>query len=231
MNPDSSYPPLRFLSEWMEIRKSRNHLPHWDAERITCFITFRLADSLPADLYPSGAGRPWLEHHPKPWLPKTEAAYHKRFSTRIDQALDAGHGSSLLRAKEVAAFVSDTLTRCDAVDYLLHSWVIMPNHVHVLVSPFPGEPLAGMVIGWKRFSATRIHKASGATGTLWQKDYFDRLIRDWDRLLCQCRQQIFPGTPRRPAWRKGAACSTRLNGCNAAVMRQGEAMHARKERR
>ncbi len=185
MNSDSGYPPLRFLSEWTEIRKSRNHLPHWDAGRITCFITFRLADSLPADLLAAWRVErdAWLEHHPKPWPPETEAAYHKRFSTRIDQALDAGHGSCLLRAKEAAAFVSDTLTRCDAVDYLLHSWVIMPNHVHVLVSPFPGKPLAGMVAGWKRFSATRIHKESGATGALWQKDYFDRLIRDWNHFI------------------------------------------------
>ena len=158
----------------------------------------------PRIFYPSGRAErgAWLEHHPKPWLPETEAAYHKRFSTRIDQALDAGHGSSLLRAKEVAAFVSDTLTRCDAVDYLLHSWVIMPNHVHVLVSPFPGEPLAGMVAGWKRFSATRIHKASGATGTLWQKDYFDRLIRDWDHFANVA--QIHPPEPRegRPGGRE-----------------------------
>lgn len=55
MKSDSSYPPLRFLSEWTEIRKSRNHLPHWDAERNACFITFRLADSLPAGIfYPNG---------------------------------------------------------------------------------------------------------------------------------------------------------------------------------
>jgi REP element-mobilizing transposase RayT len=59
----------------------------------------------------------------------------------------------------------------------------MPNHVHVLVSPFPEKPLPGSVAGWKRFSATRIHKASGSVGSLWQKDYFDRLIRDWDHFL------------------------------------------------
>jgi hypothetical protein len=185
MNSNSSYPPLRFLSEWTEIRKSRNHLPHWDAERIACFITFRLADSLPADLLSEWRAErdTWLSHHPKPWPPETEAEYHKRFSTRIDQALDAGHGSCVLGIRENAAFVSDTLFRRDAVDYLLHSWVIMPNHVHVLVSPFPEKPLPGSVAGWKRFSATRIHKASGATGSLWQRDYFDRLIRDWDHFL------------------------------------------------
>jgi hypothetical protein len=93
MNSDPSYPPMGFLSEWTEIRKSRNHLPHWDAERIACFITFRLADSLPADLLSEWRNErdAWLIDHPKPWTSETESAYHKRFSTRIDQALDAGH--------------------------------------------------------------------------------------------------------------------------------------------
>ncbi len=185
MNSDSSHPQLHFLSEWTEIRKSRNHLPHWNAERIACFITFRLADSLPADLLSEWRAErdAWLAHHPKPWSPETEATYHKRFSARIDQALDAGHGSCLLRIRENAAFVSDTLSCRDQAEYLLHSWVVMPNHVHVLVSPFPEKPLSGLVAGWKRFSATRIHKASGAAGSLWQKDYFDRLIRDWDHFM------------------------------------------------
>jgi REP element-mobilizing transposase RayT len=59
----------------------------------------------------------------------------------------------------------------------------MPNHVHVLMSPGEGESLSRIIAGWKRFSATRIHKANGTSGRLWQKDYFDRLIRDWDHFM------------------------------------------------
>ena len=82
-----------------------------------------------------------------------------------------------------AAAVAATLAKRDSVDYLLHSWIIMPNHVHVLMSPADAKPLAQVVGGWKRFSATRIHKSIGKYGSLWQKDYFDRLIRDWDHFL------------------------------------------------
>jgi REP element-mobilizing transposase RayT len=84
---------------------------------------------------------------------------------------------------ENAEIAADTLSRRNQTDYLLHSHVIMPNHVHVLVSPLEGKPLSSAIAGWKRFSATRIHNASGDTGCLWQKDYFDRLIRDWEHFL------------------------------------------------
>ena len=185
MNGDSSRPPLRFLSEWSELRKSRNRLPHWDSDRIACFVTFRLADSLPEPILSEWRAQreAWLLVHPKPWLPETEAEYHQRFSTRIDQLLDAGYGSCPLAIPSNAALVSATLGRCDGSRYLLHSWVIMPNHVHLLMSPAAGESLSRIVADWKRFSATRIHKADGTSGSLWQKDYFDRLIRDWDHFI------------------------------------------------
>ncbi len=59
----------------------------------------------------------------------------------------------------------------------------MPNHVHVLVSPGENVSLNRIVAGWKRYSATRINARRGASGALWQKDYFDRLIRDWDHFM------------------------------------------------
>ncbi len=176
---------MRFLSEWSKIRKTRNRLPHWQSGQTACFITFRLADSLPDELLARWRRErdAWLAQHPKPWDPATEMEYHKRFSSRVDQLLDACYGDCWLSHPEHAAAVADTLTRRDSVDYLLHSWVIMPNHAHVLMSPAGEKSLAQVVGGWKRFSATRIHKILGKSGTLWQKDYFDRLIRDWDHFL------------------------------------------------
>ena len=186
MNSDpSAYPELRFLGEFSEIQEFRNRLPHWHLEKAACFISFRLADSLPAALLSEWRREreQWLSLNPKPWSPVTETWYHQQFSTRIDQILDAGHGSCLLAVRENAQITADTLSRRNHTDYLLHSYVIMPNHVHILVSPLEGKSLSSAIAGWKRFSATRIHKASGDTGSLWQKDYFDRLIRDWDHFL------------------------------------------------
>jgi len=183
MEPDSSsYPDLKFLNEFTEIEKHRNRLPHWQQMHVACFVTFRLGDSIPSDLLTQWRNDrdAWLLEHPKPWSMEMELAYHRQFSSRIDRWMDEGYGSCLLADSLNAGKVEETLRHKDNADYLLHSWVIMPNHVHVLVSPKNGQTLSKIVAAWKRFSATKIHKAAGISGSLWQKDYFDRLIRDWD---------------------------------------------------
>jgi type I restriction enzyme R subunit len=184
-----AYPDLRFLSDESEIRELRNRLPHWQLDQTACFVTFRLNDSLPADVLKNWSKERdlWLAKHPKPWSEATEHEYHKRFATRIDQFLDAGHGSCVLARPECAELLSATLMLRDKLEYLLHSWVIMPNHVHALFSPAGGNSLSRIVGGWKRFSATKINKATGDFGSLWQKDYFDRLIRSWDHFMAVAR--------------------------------------------
>lgn len=183
MNPEPDrYPELKFLSEFSEIENFKNRLPHWHLNRATVFVTFRLGDSIPAKLLTEWKCErdEWLLLHPKPWSAGTETEYHKRFSSRIDHLMDEGHGSCCLAHSEYAEIVSDTLARRDGEEYLLHTWVIMPNHLHLLLSLAEEATLSKVVAAWKKFSAIRIHKRMGASGPLWQKDYFDRIIRDWD---------------------------------------------------
>jgi hypothetical protein len=47
---------LRFFNPYEDIRCIENLLPHWQQEDATYFITFRLADSIPAHLRRSGTG-------------------------------------------------------------------------------------------------------------------------------------------------------------------------------
>lgn len=182
MNSDPIYPSLQFLGQESEIEVGRNRLPHWQAGQVACFITFRLADSLPRNVLVDWRHErdAWLIAHPQPWDSATEMEYHRKFSTFIDRELDSCHGDCLLGVPEYAAVLAETLSARDGTDYQLHSWVIMPNHVHILMSPMEVRSISNVVCGWKRFSATRIGKISGTGSGLWQKDYFDRLIRDWD---------------------------------------------------
>jgi putative transposase len=181
----SPYPVLKFLNEYAEIHKTRNHLPHWQQDQATYFLTFRLADSMPADLLKQWQQERdhWILNHPRPWTAETEAEYHRNFSSRIDQHLDQGHGSCLFREAEKAAIVAGVLRHFDQSRYLLHAWVIMPNHVHLLLTLGESESLARIVASWKRFSAVKIHQQTQNAGPLWQKDYFDRIIRDWDHFV------------------------------------------------
>jgi REP element-mobilizing transposase RayT len=58
------------------------------------------------------------------------------------------------------------------------SFVVMPNHVHALFVQNPLWPLEKLIRSWKGFTARQINKLIGRTGSFWQRDYFDRLVRD-----------------------------------------------------
>ena len=97
-------------------------------------ITFDLADSLPRELLDDWlrARDAFMAANPSPWDNLTEARYHSQFSDKLDEHLDAAHGSCALSEPRLAQIVADPLHHFDGRRYDLWSYVIMPNHVHVL---------------------------------------------------------------------------------------------------
>jgi len=71
----------------------------------------------------------------------------------------------------------------------MESFVIMPNHVHVLFRLIEPERLDKVVKSWKGFTARAINQRLNKHGRLWQEDYWDRMIRDEGHLL-KCREYI-----------------------------------------
>lgn len=138
---------------------SRGYLPHLDAPGVIQAVTFRLADSLPAAVLERLADAP--EH-----IRRRSIASH----------LDAGYGACHLAAPDVAAKVEQALLFGDGDRYRLLAWVVMPNHVHVLIQP--EVPLPGIVQSWKSFTAKTINRVLGLRGRFWQPDYYDRFIRE-----------------------------------------------------
>ncbi|MCH7472476.1 class I tRNA ligase family protein, partial [bacterium] len=64
--------------------------------------------------------------------------------------------------------------------YHLFAWVVMDDHVHVLVQMI-GELLPEeQVRRWKSLTANRLQRECGYQGRVWQDEYFDRIIRDED---------------------------------------------------
>ena len=171
---------LKFFNPWGDIVTSENRLPHWQQEGATYFVTFHLADSIPAHLRArwEEEREAWLRWHPEPWTPEIEREYHERFSGAIEEWLDAGHGACVLRQPECAGEAAAALRFFDGVRVAMLSFIVMPNHVHALFVLNGGWTLEKMLQSWKRHSSRQIHLWLGQEGTLWQKDYFDRLIRD-----------------------------------------------------
>jgi REP element-mobilizing transposase RayT len=60
----------------------------------------------------------------------------------------------------------------------------MPNHVHAIVRPFDwgDDPVEEILRTWKGTTARRINERAGDDGSLWQRESFDRIIRDEEHL-------------------------------------------------
>ncbi|MFZ4777006.1 MAG: molybdenum cofactor biosynthesis protein MoaE, partial [Terrimicrobiaceae bacterium] len=162
-----------------EIDISQHRLPHWQQGSVWQFVTWRLGDSMPAgklDEWECEKAN-WLQIHPQPWTEEQENEYHTLFSRRVDEWLDAGHGSCLLRNSECAGTVKKALMHFDGQRYQLGPFVIMPNHVHVLFRPFDTQAIQQILHSWKSYTAKEINRLAGRSGALWQEDYWDRMVR------------------------------------------------------
>ena len=177
MNPADD---LKFFDPFADPRVTGNRLPHWEQNGCTYFVTFRTADSIPATLAGALAAelQGWLKYHPKPWSAATKREYWSRFGSRTEKWLDEGHGAWLLRRPELAAIVGGALRFHEGKLCTHAAWVVMPNHIHAVFSLIEGATLAKLLHSWKSFTANEINRRIGASGTFWQKDYFDRLVRN-----------------------------------------------------
>ncbi len=149
----------------------RGYLPHFDAGRVQQSITYRLHDALPKSV---------LENFQAQVASEPDEVRQRHLRRLMETYADAGHGACELRSPEAAQIVIDAWRHRDGVSYDLISWVVMPNHVHVLINQYNDHPLERIVARWKSFTATMINKTIGRTGTLWMPDYWDRYIRDED---------------------------------------------------
>ena len=148
----------------MEIPGRR--LPHWQPEGRALFITWHLHGSLPKCRYPpSGhpsAGRAFV------WM---------------DRYLDTTRtGPMWLRRPDVADLVT-THTHRGAEErlYDLYAWVVMANHVHLLVRPFtkPSEAFRRI----KGRTAREANLALGRTGEpFWRAESYDHWVRTGDEM-------------------------------------------------
>lgn len=171
---------MQFYQRMAEVDRTRHNLPHWNQTETWTFVTWRLADALPKEKLEQWKREKavWLGNHPEPWDAETEKEYYTRFTQRIDEWLDQGSGSCLLCRPENAKIVADALLHFNGARYQIHSFVVMPNHVHVLFAPSEGFVIQRVLQGWKGFSARGINKLEGRTGRLWQDEYWDRLVRN-----------------------------------------------------
>ncbi|HEY3132056.1 MAG TPA: transposase [Acidobacteriota bacterium] len=130
---------------------------------------FRLFDSLPQSVLDR-----WQEE--LSYWPEKEAEVARR--KRVEAYLDRGAGSAWMNNPQIADMVQTALLFFDGTRYALHAWVVMPNHVHALLTPSTGWELGDILYSWKSFTSKECNKILGRPGEFWQKETFDRYVRD-----------------------------------------------------
>ena len=141
----------------------RRKLPHLQPDHVFVFLTWRLWGSLPQSLT----------------LQRQQSTRGHAFAAR-DRALDrCTIGPLWLSQPRIAATVAQAI-QVGAEErqfYELASWVVMPNHVHLLV--LPKKPVPVLMRWLKGSTARRANQLLGRTGQpFWQDESFDHWVRN-----------------------------------------------------
>jgi REP element-mobilizing transposase RayT len=172
----------------------RRHLPHWQPEGKLLFVTWRLWGSLPRlvlsrlreqaerEKAKQRAGASSNEFFVSGAPAKRGSAVSriaaKQF-LRIDRILDRAEAGPLwLKDSKVADIVVETLKyaagRLNCCE--LHAYVVMANHVHLLMTPRDSiARITKSIKGYSARKANTILKREGAP--FWQDESFDHWVR------------------------------------------------------
>jgi len=83
----------------------------------------------------------------------------------------------------------ESLVKCaQATGWNISQVCFMPDHVHLMVSPLQDreQKLSNLIQRWKTSSTQRLNRA-GLDGYIWQKEFFDRLLRSGESLTDKWR--------------------------------------------
>ena len=163
-----------------DITVTHRRLPHWSTDNAIYWVTFRLADSIPQEKLALWRKEyaTWADSYPQPWDDATWHEYHERFDSRLEDWLDAGTGSCTLARPEIRNVVASSLLYFDGTRITLHGAVIMPTHVHCLIEPADGWTLPKLMKSIKGISANKANKILGNSGTFWQHESYDHIVRN-----------------------------------------------------
>jgi hypothetical protein len=182
-------------------------LPHWRQLGCTYFVTFRLADSIPKGVLqeieyqrhlwlsarridPNGAD--WMKRLTQLSLAERRL-FERHIGRLINESLDKCHGSCALRDPAIGNDVATALNFFDGIRVLTGDYVVMPNHVHVLLTPLGDFELEEILHSIKSYTANKINRALKQSGNFWRRESYDHVVRDSAQL--EAYQQYIAATP------------------------------------
>ncbi len=168
----------------------RRYLPHFQPAGVAFFITGRLYGSLPQEALErlreeKEAAFKRIKRECKDEAVREEEIrkMHKRHFAKWDEYLDTNSNEpQWLSNPEVAAIVTESLHHWHGKSYNLVAFCIMPNHFHLVIDTSDEikftKPLYAIMHTLKSYTAKEANKVLKRTGTFWQEESYDHIIRD-----------------------------------------------------
>jgi REP element-mobilizing transposase RayT len=69
----------------------------------------------------------------------------------------------------------------DRMKFGLHGYVIMPDHVHLMITPRQPATISDVMRNFKSYAAKEVRHVLAAPGPVWQSRFHDRVIRGEDQ--------------------------------------------------
>lgn len=179
----------------------KRNLPHWFPAGSAVFLTYRLHGSLPQNVVNRlkqtqrlvGSEINAAADSPHEFA-ELKLIRHKQLFARIDSALDkASVGPRWLGELEIANLVQTTLLSRYATLYKLWAYVVMINHVHLLLNPKVSQrmnstpiatSLSAITKGLKGYTSREANHILHRTGQpFWQQESFDHWPRNQEEFL------------------------------------------------
>jgi len=169
----------------------KRNLPHYQVENGIYAITFRLAGTLPKHVIDELKQDKQTYTETLDKLKFNEKAeYKKEFGRNYYQKFDKYLNSvnvapHWLTNPDIAGTIIDVLRFNDKKKYTLIAFCIMPNHVHLIISPMSKDTdnlfsLSEIMHSIKTYSAKKCNEILSRTGQFWHHESYDHLIRDYD---------------------------------------------------
>ena len=151
---------------------SRGYLPHWEIKGSSYFVTIRTAGAVS----PQEVAKLTLNHN-------TPDKKRRAILGAYEAHLDRTHERGPLRGP-AARVVAEAIQFRNGSQFQVLAWCVMPNHIHLVFRLGDGHQLSSVMHSLKSYTAHEVNKATGRTGALWEREYFDRLVRPGKLASC-----------------------------------------------
>lgn len=165
-----------FYDKYEAMTFTLGHLPHINQDQKLYAVTFRLQDSLPKKVlisYMDESIARYGDNQPN-FKSNRDAYLHQKMM----ECMDRGYGECLLRNPDIRKIVEDSFLFIQESMAIIHAYVIMPNHVHMVLETKDDVKIQDVMQSMKHHTSLEINSFLQRKGSVWQREYYDRIIRN-----------------------------------------------------